>query len=47
VLYSRLHLVMYNQRILKWVLWMIIIDVFLFHVPTTVMTFGVRFPTRV
>src|SRR6266536_2775543 len=47
VLYSRLHLVMYDQRILKWVLWMIVIDVFLFHVPTTVMTFGVRFPTCV
>jgi len=47
VLYSRLHLVMYDQRILKWVLWMIVIDVFLFHVPTTVMTFGVRFPTSV
>ena len=41
VLYSRLHLVMHDQRILKWVLWMIIVDVFLFHVPTTVMTFGV------
>lgn len=41
MLYSRLHLVMHDQRVLKWVLWMIIVDVFLFHVPTTVMTFGV------
>ncbi|KAH6715666.1 hypothetical protein BKA61DRAFT_733566 [Leptodontidium sp. MPI-SDFR-AT-0119] len=40
VLYSRLHLVMHDNRKIKWVLYMIIIDVFLFHVPTTVLTFG-------
>ncbi|KAI9669454.1 MAG: hypothetical protein M1817_004679 [Caeruleum heppii] len=40
VLYSRLHLVVRDTRILRFVLWMIIIDVFLFHVPTTVLTYG-------
>jgi uncharacterized membrane protein YesL len=42
VLYSRLHLVVRDTEKIKWVLWMIIIDVFLFHFPTTVLTFGVR-----
>lgn len=41
VLYSRLHLVVRDKRRIRWVLYMIIIDVFLFHFPTTVMTFGV------
>jgi uncharacterized membrane protein YesL len=41
VLYSRLHLVVHDKQRIKWVLYMIIIDVFLFHVPTTVLTFGV------
>ena len=41
VLYSRLNLVMYDDRKLKFVLYMIIIDAFLFHVPTSVFTFGV------
>ena len=35
VLYSRLHLVLQNQRILRFVLWMIIIDAFVFYIPTT------------
>jgi hypothetical protein len=42
VLYSRLHLVVRDKEKIRWVLWMIIIDVFLFHFPTTVLTFGVR-----
>jgi hypothetical protein len=42
VLYSRLHLVVRDKEKIRWVLYMIIIDVFLFHVPTTVLTFGVR-----
>jgi hypothetical protein len=42
VLYSRLHLVVRDNRKIRWVLYMIIIDVFLFHFPTTVLTFGVR-----
>jgi hypothetical protein len=41
VLYSRLHLIMHDIRKVKWVLYMIITNVFLFHVPTTVLTFGV------
>jgi hypothetical protein len=41
VLFSRLHLVVRDRRKVRWVLYMIIIDVFLFHFPTTVMTFGV------
>lgn len=41
VLYSRLHLIMRDSRKLKWILYMIITDVFLFHIPTTVFTFGV------
>src|SRR5436190_19894460 len=41
VLYSRLHLVVQDRQKLRWVLWMICIDVVLFHFPTTVLTFGV------
>src|SRR5215469_2744770 len=41
VLYSRLHLLVRDARKLKWILCMIIADVFLFHIPTTVFTFGV------
>ncbi|KAJ5141051.1 hypothetical protein N7526_002046 [Penicillium atrosanguineum] len=37
VLWSRLHLVLQNTKVLWGVLWMIIIDAFLFHVPTTVL----------
>jgi hypothetical protein len=47
VLYSRLHLVVYDRRKIRWVLYMIIIDVFLFHVPTTVLTFGVSSRTLI
>jgi hypothetical protein len=43
VLYSRLHLIVRDARKIKWILYMIITDVFLFHVPTTVMTFGVSY----
>ncbi|KKK19821.1 hypothetical protein P175DRAFT_0512553 [Aspergillus ochraceoroseus IBT 24754] len=40
VLYSRLHLVLPNQRLLRPVLAMIIIDAIILHVPTTVFTYG-------
>ena len=40
VLYSRLHLVVRNQRVLRAVLVMIIFDFCLFQVPTTVQKFG-------
>lgn len=41
VLYSRLHLLTVNHRRVRWVLCMIITDAILFHLPTTVLTFGV------
>ena len=40
VLYSRLHLVIRSQRVLRSVLAMIILDFCIFQVPTTVLTFG-------
>ncbi|KAJ5211457.1 uncharacterized protein N7498_003103 [Penicillium cinerascens] len=40
VLWSRLHLVLQNTKVLWGVLWMIIIDALLFHVPTTVLLYG-------
>jgi hypothetical protein len=43
VLYSRLHLVSRDRRILRAVVWMIMIDAVIFHVPTTVMLFGSRY----
>jgi len=41
VLYSRLHLVVFDRRRTRWVLYMIVIDFILFQIPTTVMTYGV------
>lgn len=43
VLYSRLHLVVQDQRILRFVLWLIIIDAFLLLIPTTVLTFSTAY----
>ncbi|RHZ49112.1 uncharacterized protein CDV56_105635 [Aspergillus thermomutatus] len=40
VLYSRLHLVLRNPRILRRVLAMILVDAVIFHIPTTVLTYG-------
>lgn len=40
VLYSRLHLVVRDKRIMRFVLTMIVVDFLLFQVPTTVLTFG-------
>ena len=40
VLWSRLHLVLQNTKVLSGLLWMIIIDAILFHVPTTVLFYG-------
>ncbi|KAJ5464755.1 uncharacterized protein N7458_000441 [Penicillium daleae] len=50
VLYSRLHLVQENKRILRMVKGMIIMNIFLLHVPTTVLTYAANFsesPTSV
>jgi hypothetical protein len=43
VLWSRLHLIVSGdkgRKILKYTKWMIIIDAIIFHIPTTVVTFG-------
>ncbi|KAL9030605.1 MAG: hypothetical protein Q9196_001286 [Gyalolechia fulgens] len=40
VLYSRLHLVVREQKVLRGILAMIIVDAFCFHIPTTVLTYG-------
>lgn len=40
VLYSRLHLVVREQKVLRGVLIMIIVDAICFHIPTTVLTYG-------
>ncbi|QRD91183.1 cytochrome P450 [Aspergillus flavus] len=43
VLYSRLHLVVQNTRLLNFVCCMIIANVFLLHVPTTVLTYAANY----
>ncbi|KAJ5618501.1 hypothetical protein N7528_006612 [Penicillium herquei] len=43
VLYSRLHLVVQNRRILRFVLWLIIVDAVILLVPTTVLTFSTAY----
>lgn len=40
VLYSRLHLILLNEKLLRRILWMIVIDAIILHIPTTVLTFG-------
>lgn len=40
VLYSRLHLIVRNAPRIRWVLYMIIFDAIVFHLPTMVMAFG-------
>ena len=43
VLWSRLHLIVsgeHGDKILRRTKWMIIIDAFILHIPTTVLTFG-------
>lgn len=39
VLYSRLHLVVHSNKVLRFVLWLIIIDAIILLIPTTVLTF--------
>lgn len=43
VLYSRLHLVIQNMRVLRYVRSMIIMNIFFLHVPTTVLTYAANF----
>lgn len=40
VLWSRLHLVLQQQKVLRGVLWMICVDAVVFHIPTTVLLYG-------
>lgn len=40
VLYSRLHLVLRDEKILRRVLRLIVINVFILHIPTTILTYG-------
>ncbi|KAL4932480.1 uncharacterized protein BDV17DRAFT_254534 [Aspergillus undulatus] len=40
VLYSRLHLVVQNRKLLRFVLWMIIIDTIILIIPTTILTYS-------
>ncbi|KAG4412772.1 hypothetical protein IFR04_014087 [Cadophora malorum] len=40
VLYSRLHLIVRDGNKIRWVLVLIIVDFFLFHIPPTVLNFG-------
>ncbi|CAG7949892.1 unnamed protein product [Penicillium salamii] len=42
VLYSRLHLLISDMRNMRWVLWMIVINACLLHIPMTVLFFGVN-----
>ncbi|CAI7649285.1 unnamed protein product [Penicillium discolor] len=43
VLYSRLHLVVNDNKVLRFVLWLIIIDAIILLIPTTVLTFCASF----
>ncbi|CAG8080212.1 unnamed protein product [Penicillium nalgiovense] len=42
VLYSRLHFLISNMRKMRWVLWMIVINFCILHIPMTVLFFGVN-----
>lgn len=43
VLYSRLHMVVQSQWILRLVLWVIIVDAFILLIPTTILTFSTAY----
>ncbi|KAJ5715577.1 uncharacterized protein N7483_012758 [Penicillium malachiteum] len=43
VLYSRLHLVVQNRQILRFVLWLIIVDAVILLIPTTILTFSTAY----
>lgn len=43
VLYSRLHLVVQSRRILRFVLWLIIVDAVILLIPTTILTFSTAY----
>ncbi|KAI2725874.1 hypothetical protein CBS147332_2761 [Penicillium roqueforti] len=43
VLYSRLHLVVNNNNVLRFVLWLIIIDAIILLIPTTILTYSTAY----
>lgn len=46
VLWSRLHLILWNQRVLRGILYLIIFDAIIFHIPTAVVAFGTNAPSH-
>jgi hypothetical protein len=46
VLWSRLHLLVQNRKLLRGILYVIIIDAFVLHIPTTVLAFGTNSPSH-
>ncbi|KAF2401226.1 hypothetical protein EJ06DRAFT_466502, partial [Trichodelitschia bisporula] len=46
VLYSRLHLVTQNERLLRFILWLIIINSVVLCIPTGVLTYGSNTPSK-
>ncbi|KAF4211581.1 hypothetical protein CNMCM5878_002379 [Aspergillus fumigatiaffinis] len=46
VLWSRLHLILLNQRVLRGILYLIIFDAIIFHIPTAVVAFGTNAPSH-
>ncbi|KAF4211582.1 hypothetical protein CNMCM8980_000441 [Aspergillus fumigatiaffinis] len=46
VLWSRLHLLIRSRKLLHGILCMIVVDAFVFHIPTTVLAFGANAPSR-
>jgi hypothetical protein len=46
VLWSRLHLLVQNRKLLRGILYVIIIDAFVLHIPTTVLAFGTNAPSH-
>ncbi|GIK01946.1 hypothetical protein Aspvir_005987 [Aspergillus viridinutans] len=46
VLWSRLHLLIRSRKLLHGILYMIIVNAFVLHIPTTVLAFGANAPSR-
>ncbi|GAQ05958.1 hypothetical protein ALT_3279 [Aspergillus lentulus] len=46
VLWSRLHLILLNQRVLRGILYLIIFDAIILHIPTAVVAYGTNAPSH-
>lgn len=46
VLWSRLHLMLSNQQVLRGILYLIIFDAIIFHIPTAAVAFGTNAPSH-